>query len=312
MGGAIVWRRITEKGDQKMMRLRYNSLGATPVLLLVTVPLLAQPTATKTTLTSPSTQSTLDASVTFTATVSPPTATGMVKFSEGAMDLGDIPLTSGSAQFTTQSLSVGTHSIVAAYSGDTGDAGSASSPLSFVVTNGPPSRLQIEAAATGGFAGISSVQVQSQPHYICSSSGGSCTPDPTGSIDLKKVSSYSWRPTLSAGVVFRGLIKKPQVGQDPSNLLGIGIGAHFVFLANSSNGVSAAPAVALHVGTARMQVFFGSLFAPSDDVSFPNGQTTITAPAGTSPSAFQVTGGSRHAQFFAGIVIGGVSVIPNR
>ena len=57
--------------------------------------------------------------VTFTATVSPSTASGTVQFKDGAADLGSpVTLAGGVATFQTSSLSVGTHSITAVYSGD--------------------------------------------------------------------------------------------------------------------------------------------------------------------------------------------------
>jgi hypothetical protein len=57
--------------------------------------------------------------VTFIATVAPASATGTVVFFDGTTAIsGAIPLTSGSASFTTASLSVGSHSISARYSGD--------------------------------------------------------------------------------------------------------------------------------------------------------------------------------------------------
>lgn len=74
----------------------------------------------------------LGASVTFTARVSasgtPGTPTGSVAFSDGNILLGTSPLkTDGTSQFTTSALTLGTHSIVAAYSGDTDFSGSTSS-----------------------------------------------------------------------------------------------------------------------------------------------------------------------------------------
>jgi hypothetical protein len=68
--------------------------------------------------------------VTFTASVNPGTATGTVRFLDGATVLSTATLQSGVAAFTTSSLTAGTHSITAVYSGDAGDAGSTSAALS--------------------------------------------------------------------------------------------------------------------------------------------------------------------------------------
>ncbi|WP_426571063.1 Ig-like domain repeat protein [Aquihabitans sp. McL0605] len=76
--------------------------------------------------------------VTFTADVLvlPPgtgTATGTVTFTEGATVLGTAPVTAGSAELTTSTLSVGTHPVVATYGGSATVAGSASSAEDQVV-----------------------------------------------------------------------------------------------------------------------------------------------------------------------------------
>ncbi len=79
---------------------------------------------TTTTLTSSSNPSKFGETVTFTATVTvnPPasgTPTGSVDFKDGATLLSTVSLTAGSASYSTNTLSVGTHTITADYSGDT-------------------------------------------------------------------------------------------------------------------------------------------------------------------------------------------------
>jgi hypothetical protein len=69
-----------------------------------------------------------------TASVSPGTATGTVAFQDGTTVLGTATLASGSASFTLTGLSTGTHSITAAYSGDSSNASSTSSALALEVT----------------------------------------------------------------------------------------------------------------------------------------------------------------------------------
>jgi hypothetical protein len=80
--------------------------------------------------------STFGQSVTFTATVTPSTATGTVTFKDGSTTLGAGTLSGGSATFVTSALSVATHSITAVYGGDTNFAGSTSTSLSQVVGQG--------------------------------------------------------------------------------------------------------------------------------------------------------------------------------
>jgi hypothetical protein len=75
-------------------------------------------------------------SVTFTATVTAQvtgTPTGTVTFSDGPTVLGQGTLTSGTASFSTASLTFGSHSITASYSGDSSFTGSVSTSLSQIV-----------------------------------------------------------------------------------------------------------------------------------------------------------------------------------
>jgi hypothetical protein len=91
---------------------------------------------TTTSLGSSSPTSTLGQSVTFTATVSPSTATGTVQFLDGTTPLGTVALSGGSASLTTATLAVGTHAMTAAYSGDTNYASSTSPSITQTVLGG--------------------------------------------------------------------------------------------------------------------------------------------------------------------------------
>ena len=73
--------------------------------------------------------------VTFTATVSPNTASGMVTFKDGSTTLGTGTLVGGVATFATTALSVATHSITAVYGGSASKSTSTSVALSQVVVN---------------------------------------------------------------------------------------------------------------------------------------------------------------------------------
>lgn len=92
-------------------------------------------TATTTSLESDVNPSVYGQSVTFTATVSPTPDGGTVTFKDGASVLGSVPVatSTGVAKFSTSSLSVGIHSITAAYSGTTNYNPSTSSPLTQTV-----------------------------------------------------------------------------------------------------------------------------------------------------------------------------------
>jgi hypothetical protein len=88
---------------------------------------------TGTTLTSSANPSTLGQSVTFTALMYFSNATGTITFFDGTATLGSGPVTKAVATFSTSSLSAGSHSITAVYSGDGNFGGSTSAVLTQVV-----------------------------------------------------------------------------------------------------------------------------------------------------------------------------------
>jgi hypothetical protein len=112
----------------------FASSTSTAVMETIT-PAVTAPTTVA--LVSSSISASSDSPVTFTATVTSSTSgmpTGIVTFLDGTASLGTRALTSGAvATFTTSTLTVGTHSITAAYSGDSKFATSTSTALSQVV-----------------------------------------------------------------------------------------------------------------------------------------------------------------------------------
>jgi hypothetical protein len=90
-------------------------------------------TNTNTTVASSANPSVFGQSVTFTAMVTPSTATGSVDFKDGLATIGSGTLSGGQATFATSSLSVGSHSITAVYPGATGFNGSNSTVLTQIV-----------------------------------------------------------------------------------------------------------------------------------------------------------------------------------
>jgi hypothetical protein len=106
-----------------------NDVGSTSAVYTQTV----NPTVTSTTLTSSPNPSTVGQSVSLTATVSIPAATGSVTFKDGAATIGTGPLNGGSAYLTLSTLAAGPHSLTAVYGGDTNDLGSTSAMLTQTV-----------------------------------------------------------------------------------------------------------------------------------------------------------------------------------
>jgi hypothetical protein len=115
--------------------------SATVTALNVTVSVAGTPpTPTTTTIASSVNPSTVGAGVTFTASVTGSSPTGNVNFTDGESSIAGcaaVTLTGSgntrSAQCSTSALTQGTHSIVASYGGNTGNAASASATLSQVV-----------------------------------------------------------------------------------------------------------------------------------------------------------------------------------
>jgi hypothetical protein len=109
-------------------------------------PNLAMPT---TTLTSSRNPSMFGQSVTLTATVSNPSATGTVTFADGGTNLGTVVLSHGTATLTISTFSVGSHSLTAVYSGDAMDLTSSSAALIQTVTALPVIILSLQSRPSG-------------------------------------------------------------------------------------------------------------------------------------------------------------------
>jgi hypothetical protein len=97
------------------------------------VPVVAPPdprASSSTTLTASTTKKvTKKSKVTLTATISPPTATGTVRFSDSGHVLGTATLSGGTATLTVKGIYGGRQALVAEYLGSTQAAGSISAPV---------------------------------------------------------------------------------------------------------------------------------------------------------------------------------------
>jgi hypothetical protein len=153
-------------------------------------------TPTTSTVTSSVSPAIVGASIGFTATVTSPFGipTGTVAFYDGTNSLGPGTLdASGQATFSTSSFSVGTHSITAAYGGDSHFADSASSALAQnveygicalydqtrSVKRGAVFPIKIQLCAASG-TDLSSSAIAVHAGSITAASGSSGTPESPG------------------------------------------------------------------------------------------------------------------------------------
>jgi Bacterial Ig-like domain (group 3) len=160
--------------------------------------LVVSQSSTTTTLTSSANPSTSGQSVTFTATVAPAssgsgTPTGTVNFLDGTTVIGTAePLTAGVATFSDSSLTVGTHSITAVYSGDTNFTTSTSSALSQVVLQASTTTLTSSPNPS-----VFGQSVTFTATVAPSSATGST---PTGTVNFMEGTTTLGTETLSSGV----------------------------------------------------------------------------------------------------------------
>ena len=110
-----------------------NSFVSNPMVCSNTASQQVNPISTSLTLTSSLNPSSPCQPVTFTASISPPNATGSVTFLDGTSTLGTVPLSAGTASLTLPSFTLGTHQVQARYVPDPGYGGS-SSALAQTVT----------------------------------------------------------------------------------------------------------------------------------------------------------------------------------
>ncbi len=123
------------------------------------------PPPTSTAVTSSLNPSTSGTSVTFTATIAGAAPTGTVGFTDNGNSIATcaaVNVNAAKATCTTSTLTVGSHSIVATYSGDVNNAGSVSPALTQTVNAG--AQINVALASNGGVASASSTYVQRAIH----------------------------------------------------------------------------------------------------------------------------------------------------
>ncbi|CAN5354815.1 hypothetical protein BH11PSE11_BH11PSE11_22420 [soil metagenome] len=227
-------------------------------------------TASSTALGSSANPATPGQSVTLTATVTGSAPTGTVDFNDGATPVCTaVALNAGQAQCTTSSLSLGSHSIVAAYSGDANNLASNSSTLTQLIallsqsisfTSTAPNAAVVGGStytvtASGGASGNAIVfSIAAASSAICSISGSTVSFTGIGACTIN--ANQAGNATYSAA---------PQVQQSFSV-------ATNVVSSSTALGSSANPANAGQSVTFTATVT-GS--APTGSVTFNDGVTPI-------------------------------------
>jgi len=176
--------------------------GSTSAALAQTV----TPIATSTTLSSSKSPTVFGEAVTFTATVtsSSGTPSETVTFSDGGMTLGTGTLSGVVATFTTSGLSVGEHTITAAYGGDAAHAPSTSASLTQSVAKG----------ATAATAGSSASSISLGQSVTVTASLAVTAPaagTPSGTVTVSEGGATLGTATLSGGAA-SFVVTPPSIG----------------------------------------------------------------------------------------------------
>jgi hypothetical protein len=175
-------------------------------------------TATTTSLTTSAATVAAGDSVTLTATVSDPTASGNVTFNEGSTLLGTSASAAGIATLTTTALAAGSHAITATYAGDAVFTGSTSSAVTVTVngTTGPDSALLV----AGNAGGVTAAPI----------TGTVATLSVPATLNGKKVNVFGYSaPTFLAQVTISG-------GSLQVNVASFSAGTHQIAIVDAATG----------------------------------------------------------------------------
>ncbi len=153
------------------------SFPAYSATLFAISPAPTPPTGTTSTLSALPTQATAGQNVVLTATVTGGSPTGLVTLADGGASIGSVSLSGGVGVLTLSTLSAGSHSITAAYSGDRANAASTSNPVTVSVT--PPSPASTTTTLTS-----SSSQLTSNQNLSLTMTVGSASGTPSGTVTV--------------------------------------------------------------------------------------------------------------------------------
>ena len=113
--------------------------------------------------------------ITLTATISPTTAAGSVKFLDGTVLIGTAPVANGTANFITTSLAPGVHTLHATYSGDAINAASIAAPITETIA----------LATSSTTVSLAQNLVIASAQIIVDVAVASSTTNPTGTISIR-------------------------------------------------------------------------------------------------------------------------------
>jgi hypothetical protein len=232
-------------------------------------------TPSTTTLMSSLNPSTVGHSVTFTATVtgSSGTPTGTVQFKDGTTNLGaPVPLASGAASFPTSSLTPGSHSITAVYSGDGNNTTSTSAALTQIVNQAASSTSLVSApnpsapgqsviftATVTGVSPTGTVQFKDgaanlgAPVTLVGGAASFTTSSLTsGSHSITAVYSGDGNNTTSTSTALTQTVNKTATGTSLSSSLNPSLSAQSVTFTATVTGVSPTGTVQFKDGAANL------------------------------------------------------------
>ena len=167
----------------------------------------AQSIGTTTTVSGTNNPFCLGSNLTLTATITPAAATGTVQFYDGPSVLGSpVNISGGVATYSTTSLSSGSHSITAIYSGDVNYAGSVSAPYTQTINSYP--------ALVAGSHNTNAVTACSNYNPDVLNFNPPNTP-PSGGLAPY---SYQWQESIDGGA-WTDIAGATLSSYDPSNLV---------------------------------------------------------------------------------------------
>jgi Glycoside hydrolase family 44/Bacterial Ig-like domain (group 3) len=240
------------------------------------------PSASTTTVTASSTQPRQGQSVTLTATVAPSsgsgTPVGSVTFFDGTTQLGTGTLSGGQATYSTTSLSVGSHSITAAYGGDSNYASSNSTALTITViaSTKTASTTTLLASATQ----LNTGQTLTLSIGVAPQSGSGT---PTGTVNILDGQTQIATATLAASAA----TYKTSTLSVGSHSLSVVYSGDSTFAASASSAVTVTVATPSKVATTTMlnasatqvssgaSVSFSATVAPQSGAGSPTGTVTF-------------------------------------